>query len=128
MKSKYFPGTHKILYTFLVIILMQFCVNGFRYLCSSENSALVGTAAVCNFVIKKYHCSDHQSAEDTPNNKENFETENKIDDWHNPLDWNIVYNNYQIKNEHNINLQTIYNVAFHPEIIPPPPKTVIQNL
>jgi hypothetical protein len=127
MKPKHFLKSYKILHAFAFIILIQIFITGFQYLFSNDKNAYKNTKTIYELIIEKCFTLNYQSGDDLPINNENFELEKNLDDYHKPLGHNFIFNNYQIKPKHYSNLHPFYIVAFHPEIIPPPPKTEMQN-
>jgi hypothetical protein len=127
MKTKPILYSYKFLYLLVLPILIQIFIGGCQYLCSNEKNTFNSPKTIYDCIIEKYFNSNYQSADDLPINNEDFEIEKDIDDYHKPTGHSVMFNNYQIKSKHCTKIHPFYIAAFHPEIIPPPPKTGIQN-
>lgn len=125
MKTNHFQKSHKILHLFALIILIHLFISGLQYLWLNEKTVFNTSKTVYHIIIEKYFSSNYQSGDDLPINTEHLELEKDLDDCHNPLNYNFTFNNYKLIPEHQINFYTFYSVTFHPEIIPPPPKTLM---
>lgn len=125
MKTNHFQKSHKILHLFALIILIHLFIGGLNSFRLNEKTVFNTSKTVYHFIIEKYFSSNSQSGDDLPINTEHFELEENLDDCHKPLNYNFTFNNYKLIPEHQINFYTFYSVTFHPEIIPPPPKTLM---
>lgn len=115
-------------HAFAIIIFINILMGGFQYMFTNDINYYKNTKTVNEHTIEKYFSSNCQSGHDLPINIEESDLEENLDDYQTPLDCNNTDKNYQIMKMHYINLNTFYNVAFNPEVIPPPPKVRMNYL
>ena len=114
--------SYKMFHLYVFIIFIQIFNCSLNNLYSYEKGFFNNLKLSHLYIFENYFFSNYTSEDEVSNDPEKFDLENKLDDYHKPLDYNSILENSLGISKHSIKLCTFYIFSFHPEIIPPPPK------